>query len=710
MAITKETPFEYHEKKLGVKIKFLIHDRDYHESSLQLISYKALNQRMKSDTQSERQLRRASFGFDALVEFDSLNQEWRDQLTVTFGKPKEEVKESFFAKHYLSDRAAFDFFASHRYGEDGNRKLEPDVIELYTYNASVLNAILEVRSKRKIYARSLGITGQFDIWQSLSNDVNAFQGVKHDLPTKKDSLRHKVNRYIKEGYQSIISGKYGLRNAASVVTPEQYAIIEELLSKHQNLNNEQIVDIYNIIAVSKSFKTIGAGVVAKIRKDVDMYVFTGKRGITELMHQKHMQVKRSKPSASMLFWTMDGWDAELLYQKTTINSSGNSVTTYHNRLTVVMVLDPYNDYIIGYAIGPSESPSLIRSALKNAINHTEELFGNKYKPYQLQTDNYQIANLRPTYESTARHFTPAKVKNSKAKPIEQFFDKFNEKYFQAKLVSNWSGHNVTANKENQVNSDYLNKIRHQFPDEQGCRAQLINAIELDRSEKLTQYVDSFKELDSTAKIEMTINQYLRTYGQTTGYTNKLRGDGLTPTINGRELAYDTFDLSFRQHMHEDWMVFYDEDDTSKILVSNAKSSNGKLVEEIGKLEFVLEEKYIQPMALYDQEQQDVNERQKVFDFNKNLNNQVLQRNTDRSQILDDFFDSNPQLDTLRKLMISDSNGQHKDQKSAERIENAAKKLTSKQEKVEKKIIDVEWKSEQDEYLKNKVNLNKYANI
>lgn len=704
-----EIPFEYHEEKLGVKVKFLTTDRNC-EDSLRLISYRALKKRIDSNTQPERQLRRASLGFDALVEFNSLHADWRDALVLKFGKPAEKVKESFFAKHYLADRKAFDFFAAHRYGDDNNKKLEPEVIELYTYNASVLNAVIEVRNKRKMYAKSLGITGQFDIWQSLSNDVNAYQDVRHDLPTTKDSLRHKVNRYVKEGYSAVISGKYGKRNAAKVKDNQQLAMIESLLNKHQNLNNEQIASIYNTVAQTVNWKTIDAGIIANYRKELDLFVFAGQHGTTELMHRKHMQIKRSKPSAAMLFWSMDGWDAELLYQKTTINKEGNSITTYHNRLTVVMILDPYNNYIIGYAIGTSESPTLIRQALKNALKHTEELFGTRYKPYQLQTDRYQIKHLQPTYEAASKYFTPAQAKNSKSKPIEQFFDKFNEKHFQAKLVPNWSGHNVTASGENQVNDDYLNKIRHQFPDENGCRMQIITAIENERAEKVQQYVESFKDFPEEDKTTITINQFLRFFGETTGYTNKFKGDGLTPTINGIERTYDTFDLNFRKYMHEDWMVYYDEDDLNQVLVSNAKSRNGKLVEEIGNMEFLLEEKHIQPMSLYDQQKGDGKQRQLVYDFNKRMNDEIISRTESRHETLQELFDNNPKLDTLRKLMISDSTGQHKDQKSAERLENATKRIAQRQEKREKKTIEVEWKESQEAYLKEKVNLNKYAGL
>lgn len=707
----KETPFEYHNEKLGVKTKYLIKDDKVvsaHEDSLKLISYKALDGRMSSKTQSEIRLRRGSLGFDALVEFDSLVQEWRDALVFKFGKPTEKVRASFFEKHYISDRKAFDFFAAHRYGEDNNKKLPPEAIELYTYNASMLNTILDVRQKRKLYAKSLGLTGQFDIWQSLSNDVNAFQQVNHDLPTTKDSLRHKVNRYVKESYSSIISKKYGSKNAAKVKDDEQLALIEVLLGKHQNLNNEQIVRHYNDVASAIGWKTIDAGVIATYREKLDLYVFAGQHGETDLMHEKHMQIKRSKPSASMLFWTMDGWDAELLYQKTVIDKNGNSVTTYHNRLTVVMIVDPYNYYIVGYAIGEKESPALIKKALKNALKHTENLFGSKYKPYQLQTDHYQIKNLKPTYEATTLHYTPAKVKNSKSKVIEPYFDKFNEKHFQEQMVLNWSGHNVTSNRENQVNDDYLSKHRHLFPDKEGCIKQIVEAIENERAEKVEGFVESFIAFED--KAEMSLNQFLRTYGQTTGYTNKMRGNGLTPTIEGLEKAYDSFDLNFRKYMHEDWMVFYDNEDLSQILVSNATARDGRLIEEIGTMEFILTEKYIQPMALYDQQKGDAKQRQLVYDYNSRMNNEIILRGVQQREVLEDMFDNHPQLDTLKKLMIPDSLGQHKDQKAAERLKNASERIAIKQEKREKVLEESSWQETQSSYLKEKVNLNKYTNL
>ncbi|SNB07923.1 conserved hypothetical protein [Flavobacterium psychrophilum] len=528
---------------------------------------------------------------------------------------------------------------------------------------------------RKEYIKSLGVTS-IDIWDSLSRDVNAFRDVPHNLPVNRDALRRKVTQYQREGYVSIISGKHTTKNAIKVSTKEQLALLEKLLRQHQNLNNEQVADLYNIVAkamIDTVWKTIDATTVANHRKKLGLYVYGGQQGETAFMHNKMMQVKRTAPSVPMVYWTLDGNVTELLYQQKTTNKKGHSVTTYHNRLTTVMVLDPFNKYIIGYAIGTDETPQLIKEALRNAVNHSAELFGERYKPMQLQSDRYQIKNLTPTYEAMSKFLVPAKAHNSKSKIIEPFFDKFNEKHFQAKLAPNWSGHNVNAKKENQPNSDWLNKIRHQFPDEAGCRLQIINAIENDRAEKINAYKTNWLRLPEADRLPLATMDYLRWFGEHTGYTNRLQGQGVTPTILGESRFYDTFDLNFRKYAHLDWLIRYDPQDLTQVLVTNAKSKDGRLQEEIGTHQFLLTDKYIQPMALYDRKEGDSEQLHKIFDYNKSLVNHVIQQNVETDGLLQDLHQKNPQLELLSKLMISDSNGQHKQQKQATKKISAPKK-------------------------------------
>ena len=210
-----DTPYEFYDGKLGVKIKFLITDVDRkHPDSLCLIKYKTLYARMKSKNSSEQELRRSCFGSDSLIMFSSLDRQTKDALTIKFGNPKTEVKKSWFAQHYIADRKAFDFYLGYTYGDD-SKKLDLKYVEQYTYNASVLNTVLLMKTNRKAYIKALGVTS-VDIWQSLSNDVNSFREVEHNLPPSKDGLRRKVTEYDKKGYISVISGKHLTQNAKKV--------------------------------------------------------------------------------------------------------------------------------------------------------------------------------------------------------------------------------------------------------------------------------------------------------------------------------------------------------------------------------------------------------------------------------------------------------------------------------------------------------------
>lgn len=698
-----ENPYEYYDNKLGVKIGFLIFDRNAHPGTIGVISYNALNKRVLSKTCVESGLRKASWSGDALVLHSSLCQDWKDNLTLKFGNPKTEIKRSFFASHYEADRKAFDFYAAYTYGED-NKKLDLKLIETYTYNASVMNAVINCKTNRKAYIKALGGV-QVDMWQSLSNDVNCFREVAHNLPTTSRGLRIRYNEFLKYGYVSFISGRLQNSNAAKVKDTDQMAIIDELLAKHTNLDYTQVANIYNSVAERLYWKTITPQTVANRKQDSNIVIYAGRKGSNALSNNVLMQNKRTAPSKPMLYWTLDGWDAELLYQKTETNAKGYSTTTYHNRLTTVMVVDPFNKYIIGYAIGTHETPQLIRSALRNAFQHSQELFGAYYRPYQLQSDNYAKATLTPLYEACSVHYTPAKVKNAKSKIIEPFFNRFNKEYCQ--MMDNWSGHNVNSGSNSQPNSEYMNKIKNQFPDEQGCRQQLISAIEADRRKKQDAYVSQWNEVSMEFKSELTLPMYLRYLGETTNHTNRLQGQGLTPTINGQTLTFDSFDINFRKLAHLDWAVQYDPQDLSKILVTNASSRNGKLVEVVGTYEFLLEQKHIQPMALAERSEGDALKLMEVKNFNSDITHYITEERQSNIRTLETMF-TNPLLnDTLAKHLLTDSRGQHKDRKSENRLKERTQELIEVQATTDKKELSENWNHDQDEYNKQKIDYLNY---
>lgn len=691
------TPYEYHNGQLGFKVKYLTTDKNPADDSLKLIRYRAFKKRMDSKTRCENQLREASRYVDALVLFNSLSRDFKDAITMKFGYPQKEVQKSWFANHYVADKKAYDYFVAYRYGANNEKKLSVDKIEQYTHNASVLNTVLIAKENRRAYARALGYTN-LDIWQSLSNDVNAFREVPHNLPTTKDSLRYKATKYKKNGYYSLISKKLQNGNARKVYTKEQTALLDELLAKHTNLDNELISTLYNAVAERLDWKPITSGTVANRKEKSKLVTHAGRQGVKSLKHNVLMQVKRSRPSSPMLYWTLDGWDVELLYQKTTSNNQGQKVTTYHNRLTIVLVLDPHNDYPIGYAIGDNESPELIRKALQNAMQHSKELFGKLYMPYQIQSDNYSKKKLTPLYNALTPHYTPAEVGNSKSKVIEPFFNRLNNKY--CKLLDNWSGYNVDSGSKNQPNTEYLQKIKKHFPDRNGCIKQIDGIIATERSKKQQEYLGNWPNTQDKHRQIMSLENYLLNFGSTTGYYNKLRGDGIRVKIEGQKYWYDSFDINFRHQSHLDWQILYDSNDLSQVLAVSADESE----------RFLLTKKYIQPMALADRQDGDAQELKRISDFNKGSIDMIIENRVENQKVLDELFET-PQLqDTLAKHLLTNSAGQHKDLKSKQRLHEATVKANEKIDKKEKAMAQKSFADEQLAYYQEKIgDINDYIN-
>ena len=639
-------------------------------------------------------VRRACYGTPALIDFESLPTNIREACIRKYGNPKDHVKKSTLRDFIEIDPKAEQFFANYKLAD--GRFLPVDIQEEYCNNAKVLKAIHIVVNDRMALRRALQGSTR-NVWNDITEATALLkEHVNHTLPDCTRRLKEKVIEFNKQGYEYLISKKFMNKNSAKVEDSQQEALLRRLMSDHRNLDNEQIKSLYNSVANTMGWKELSSSTVANYREKWDLFVFTGSKGENSFDNAKSMLVKRKAPTYPLYFWTLDGWDVELLYQKTDSNKDGHSVTTYHNRLTAVIVLDPSVKYPVGYAIGTHETKELIKEALRNAVKHTAELFGAYHNPLQVQSDNYGRGTLTEVYKSISVHYTPAKVKNAKSKVIEPFFKYLNKKYCQ--MCENWSGFGLTARKENQPNAEYLNKIKHNFPDENGCRKQIIAMIETDRALKVEQFKALYAEMPQEDKLIMSKESFLFALGETTGYTNRLSSMGLIPTIAGAKKEYDSFDKRFRSLSFVDWTVMFDPEDTTEILAVSEDSTQ----------KFLLKEKYVQPMALRERTEEDAIELKQIRDFNKDVKTDIIVRMSKDADEVEQLFNENPVLNgTLTKLLLTDSKGQHKDNKSAARLNKEAKKLMAKQKVIEAKEVETNWKDTTENYYKSKVNISEY---
>lgn len=605
-----------------------------------------------------RQVQRGGNGRTALYAVESLPMKWRTEVYKRFPDLQEQAESKEFLDTIQPDGAAFDFFQTYTLS-DGRNLPEDKVLE-YSANAAIMNAFRRCwdahvskrhRSGKKAVAAK-------DFWKRAAAALPRLaDSWPHSLPGSARRLQMKMAEYVREGYVCFISGKFLNGNAAKVASDEQEQVITALLSHHNNFPDTLVVEDYNRFAEAKGWKPITAGAVAVWREKLGSVIRAGRLGVSNFRNNVTMQVKRSRPSTPFLMWSLDGWTVELLYQATKTDKKGHNVTTYTNRLTMVVVLDVFNDYPIGYAVGTHESPALIKEALRDAAKHSQALTGAMLRANQVQSDRYAIKTMADLYAVMGAKVTPAQAHNAKAKPVEPYFNYLNTHY--CIRCNNWSGFGITSNPKRQPNSDALNRMRHSFPDEAGLRAQIAEMMKLERMAKYEAFMAGFANLKPEHRLPLSRETYLLNYGAETGFKNVLEGCGLRPTILGVKREYDCFDLSFRDHAAERWTVKYDPDDLTQVLAVN----------EAGTRRYMMEQKYVQPMALADRKPGDAEQLERVRNYNKQLEAQTAERMALAYRTTEQLIAATPALrgSIEDRLLITDSRGQHKDNRSRKRL-------------------------------------------
>jgi hypothetical protein len=346
-------------------------------------------------------------------------------------------------------------------------------------------------------------------------------------------------------------------------------------------------------------------------------------------------------------------------------------------------------------------------AFKEAVDHVYNMSGEYVAPVQVQSDHYAMKEMGVFYAGFARMHTPAAVGNAKAKPIEPYFNYLNKKYCQ--LLSNWTGFGITSRRENQPNMELKNLIKKDFPDCTGVEMQIAGIIEMERQAKGAEY---FAALAKADKRIMDRRDYLRALGTPRERTIKANGQGLSVTIDGVTYDYDTFNVDFRRHLHRNWKVTLDADDMNTILAEDLD----------GKVSFVLEQKYVQPMSITDQTDADRVKLKALREANHELETRVIAANTDIRQSLEQHLSSSERLSQFRQKLMFTQGGQQKDplqlakgkempedrdrKKLRESVE-ARKREQEQQEQIDKEAAEADWVARQEKRWEKNIDFSQF---
>ncbi|MBF1368152.1 MAG: hypothetical protein HXN14_08225, partial [Porphyromonadaceae bacterium] len=479
-------------------------------------------------------------GRQAQYAVDTLPEKYKAEVYKRFDIPPMDRVKSLLEQLIRPLPEAVSYYHSYRLAD--GRCLPSDKIAQYTAEAQILEAIsaywMEHTSKRgKASRRPMG-KGEFYGWMTQMVEGLPLEEYPHKLP--KSRLKEKHEAYKEYGLESLIHKGYQNRNASKTSADEQSALLLMLLASPNNLNNSQVARLYNETAKVRGWEKLTASAVGKIAKSKSLLIDAGRKGRTDYRLQVQTAIKRTKPTRAMSYWVHDGWTVELYYQHTTTDKKGGTKTVYDCRLVVVVILDASCSYPIGYAIGERECPQLIAQALRSAAHHTEELFGVKCHPREIQYDHYQIGALTPLYKAMSNKLSPARAKNARAKIIEPYFSRLNKTYCQ--LQPNWSGYGITGKKGKGTNREVASDLRHQIPTRAEVEGQIHTIMSQERALKHEEYMSLFDGDITDIQLDRSI--YLEHWGETSGRYIGQSIYGLTPTIFGEVQYYESFEQGF----------------------------------------------------------------------------------------------------------------------------------------------------------------------
>lgn len=563
-----------------------------------------------------RVLRRASYGSPALIEYDSLPKRYREAWEARHGDPRARRKFAPFAERLKEDADAYNVFTSYTY--DGDRKLPDEAIVRYCNDAMILNTVREtldvMTAARK--ASCLPMAGK---WEKILELVD---GVRNDypnnLPKTAITLKRKYQRYIAEGYYSLIHAGFGNRNRTKVKNEADKAVLLDILSHGNQLPATVAAQTYNLWAESHRAPAITPRTVLNYMAENAVEIDAFRRGSKAWADDFDPVVRRFRPTAPLLLVNSDDNDLDLYFK--------NGKDNYY-RFKLYLVLDAHCDYILGYAFGDQVTSELIREAYRNAMRHIQELTGGFYLWHQTVADRWGLNsdNLLSFFESLAA-FTPPAAGLARSKVIERSFG--TEWHNALKHYNNYAGHNITAKEKH--NGDFAQSNLKRRPSVQEAPALIarfiatMRALEWKDSGKSRQQVwlDDFRAMEAGRAKQITEEVYLQRFGRRHEYENTVRNTGITVTISEIRHHYDVPEALYRQAVGKKVRVIYDPADLSRVLV------------EGDRLRFIATENVPMPMALADMRPGDRERLNAVLERKKRLREENKRAKENRRAILE----------------------------------------------------------------------------
>lgn len=172
----------------------------------------------------------------ALVIVDSMPDEYRDKVKELLGSGDEILLAGWLRENYERDQAAVAWFNDREKCpvEFKNETRRQQWIEECVVNASVLNCCIRLYDRAKTLQKLAGESYQWDKMAAAIEGLREQFG--HTLPASIFRFRKKVAQYRRDGYASLVSGKFGNQCARRMSHREEQVILGIACLENQPYN------------------------------------------------------------------------------------------------------------------------------------------------------------------------------------------------------------------------------------------------------------------------------------------------------------------------------------------------------------------------------------------------------------------------------------------------------------------------------------------
>ncbi len=509
-----------------------------------------------------------SDGRKVLVQYDTLKEKYKTMITLKYGDPNEAHKSKPLEAFMVAKTEDVEFLQNYRL-PNGNA-LPTNTLNDYIHAVKVLHFIHTTGNKEQV--RAIGFCDLHSFYLSVSSYIQT-KGVA--LPKDRNKLQAKVKTYATEGPSCIISSKFCNKNSSKVTDEVAAALLLSLIGHHAQFEDTFVAIKYNEVAMKYGWKTITPATVTNYRHRHALELTASRSGQAVWRNRFDKSVHQERPSAPLLLINSDDNVLDLYFTKESSNKKGHKTVNYYHRVTLMVVMDSYNDYPLGYAIGEGQTIDLVKEAYLNAVHHVKELTGGYYLWQQIKADSWGLAALGPWYERQAT-FTPPRTGNARGKVIEQAFG--NNWHRLLRQYPNYAGHNITAKKK--INPDAIQLEKKNFPSVAHAPEIIKDFINRLRNQSVQEsgktrqelWLEGWNSCEQNRKKELPTNSRLLLFGKRHEYTNTITKDGLNVTLNGNKMVFEVPAPAYKAHIGKTLRVAYDPYDLTAVLACSEDES------------------------------------------------------------------------------------------------------------------------------------------